>query len=144
VTLDGKLSEISRIAAETARFCGDHHLDPEAEFHLNLVVEELFTNALNYGGCEGLRDAARVEFNMLPDGVGIQFADRGEPFDPTAAPAPELGAPLETRQIGGLGIHLVRQIVRDLRYERVDGWNRLTMRRPSQPLESGGHNDSGE
>jgi serine/threonine-protein kinase RsbW len=134
--LDGKLSELPRLAAETARFCREHALGDEVEFHLNLVLEELFANAIRHGGCEGMRDAARVQLEMLASGVAIEFADRGAPFDPTAAPAPDLHAPLETRQIGGLGIHLVRQIVRDLRYERVDGWNRLTMRRPSEEEES--------
>ena len=134
--LDGKLSELPRLTAETARFCRQHSLDEEVEFHLNLVLEELFANAIRHGGCDGMRDAARVQLEMLPGAVAIEFADRGAPFDPTAAPAPELNAPLETRQIGGLGIHLVRQIVRDLRYERVDGWNRLTMRSPSRKEES--------
>ena len=132
LTLDGKLSEIPRLTAETARFCLEHSLGEEVEFHLNLVLEELFANAVRHGGCEGMRGAARVQLEMVANGVAIEFADCGAPFDPTAAPAPELDAPLETRQIGGLGIHLVRQIVRDLRYERVDGWNRLTMRRPSR------------
>ena len=130
--LDGKLTEIPRLTAETARFCRQHSLGEEVEFHLNLVLEELFANAIRHGGCEGMRDAASVQLEMLVNGVAIEFADRGVPFDPTTAPAPELDAPLETRLVGGLGIHLVRQVVRDLRYERVEGWNRLTMRRPSR------------
>jgi serine/threonine-protein kinase RsbW len=134
--LDGKLSELPRLVAETARFCQQHALDETAEFQLNLVLEELFTNAIRHGGCEGMRHAARVRLEVLAGGVVIEFADRGAPFDPTKAPAPDLDAPLESRQIGGLGIHLVRQIVRDLRYERVGDWNRLTMRRPSE--EEGG------
>jgi anti-sigma regulatory factor (Ser/Thr protein kinase) len=134
--LDGNLGELPRLTAETARFCRQYSLGEEVEFHLNLVLEELFANAIRHGGCEGMRHAARVRLEMLPGGVAIEFADRGAPFDATTAPAPELDAPLETRQIGGLGIHLVRQIVRDLRYERVDGWNRLTMRRPSKEGES--------
>jgi anti-sigma regulatory factor (Ser/Thr protein kinase) len=133
--LDGKLSELPRLTAETARFCRRYSLGEEVELQLNLVLEELFANAIRHGGCEGVRDAARVQLEMLPDGVAIEFADRGAPFDATAAPAPKLDAPLETRPIGGLGIHLVRQIVRDLRYQRVDGWNRLTMRRPSREKE---------
>jgi len=130
LTLDGKLSDLQFLATEAARFCLEHELGDEVEFHLNLVLEELFINALRHGGCDGMREAVRVRFEMAANGITIEFADRGAPFDLTAAPAPELDGPLETRQIGGLGVHLVRQIVRDLRYERVDGWNRLTMRRP--------------
>jgi anti-sigma regulatory factor (Ser/Thr protein kinase) len=128
--LDGKLSELSRLTAETSRFCAEHGLGDEADFDLNLVLEELFTNAVRHGGCEGEAEAVRVEMEARADGVSIEFSDHGVAFDPTAAATPDLDVPLEMRQIGGLGIHLVRQIVRDLRYERVDGWNRLTMRRP--------------
>lgn len=128
--LDAKLSEIQRLAAEAAEFCREHALAPDVEFRLNLVLEELFVNAYRHGDCAGMKDAAAVQLQLLPDGISIDFADRCAPFDPTAAPVPELDAPLETRQAGGLGIHLVRQIVRDLRYQRVDGWNRLTMRQP--------------
>jgi serine/threonine-protein kinase RsbW len=132
--LDGKLSELPRLAAEAARFCREHALGEDAEFDLNLVLDELFSNAIRHGGCEGMREAARVRLEMRANhDVAIEFADRGAPFDPTTAPEPDLDAPLETRAAGGLGIHLVRQIVRDLRYERVAGWNRLTMWRPSEP-----------
>jgi anti-sigma regulatory factor (Ser/Thr protein kinase) len=53
----------------------------------------------------------------------VEFRDRGRPFDPTAAPAPDLGV------IGGLGIHLVRGIMDDLEYQRAGEWNLITMRR---------------
>jgi anti-sigma regulatory factor (Ser/Thr protein kinase) len=129
--LDGKLSELSNLTAATARFCSENALADEAGFDLNLVIEELFMNAIRHGGCEGMAGAIQVNLRASRNGVAIEFADRGAPFDLTAAPAAQLDAPLEARQNGGLGIHLVRQIVRDLHYERVDGWNRLTMWRPN-------------
>jgi anti-sigma regulatory factor (Ser/Thr protein kinase) len=122
--------ELARLAVETARFCRAHSLADDVEFDLNLVLEELFTNTVRHGGCQGQEGAVRIDLTMLPNGVGVQYADRGSAFDPTSAPAPDLSGPLETRRAGGLGIHLVRQIVRDLAYQRVDGWNRLSMRRP--------------
>ena len=134
--LDGTLSELARLTAEIARFCRDHALAEDVEFDLNLVLEELFANALRHGGCQGMREAVRVDLRIMEDGVLIEFADRGAPFDPTGAAEPQLDAPLAERGIGGLGLHLVRQIVRDLRYERVHGWNRLTMRRPSKEGEN--------
>jgi serine/threonine-protein kinase RsbW len=102
----------------------------DVEFDLNLVLEELFVNSIRHGGCAGVEGAAEIQFTMLPDGVGLEYADRGEPFDPTEAPAPDITAPLAERAVGGLGIHLMRQIMRDIEYHRLDGWNRLRMRRP--------------
>ena len=55
--------------------------------------------------------------------------DAGAPFDPTAAPAPDVGAPLEARPIGGLGLLLVRRSVDALAYARVDGHNVVTLER---------------
>jgi anti-sigma regulatory factor (Ser/Thr protein kinase) len=59
----------------------------------------------------------------------VEFHDRGVPFDPTSVAEPDLAVPLAERQVGGLGIHLVRQTMRDLEYRRDGEWNQLTMRR---------------
>ncbi len=128
--LHGRLGELVRLAAETARFCREHSLGDEVEFDLNLVLEELFTNSVNHGGCAGMENAVQVRLQLLNNAVQAEFADRGRPFDPLTAPEPDLQAGLEERSVGGLGVHLVRQIMRDLEYRRAGGWNRLTMRRP--------------
>jgi anti-sigma regulatory factor (Ser/Thr protein kinase) len=128
--LDGNLKELERLTGETRRFCRQHGLGGDVEFDLTLVLEELFTNSLRHGGCAGVDRAAEVRLTMLPDGVELEYADRGTPFVPQSAPAPALWAPLEERRIGGLGVHLMRQIMRDFEYHRSNGWNRTRMRRP--------------
>src|SRR5262249_12895784 len=94
---------------------------------LNLVLEELFVNAIRHGGCEGMEDAARVRMSYEGGAVRVCFSDRGGVFDPTAAPEVDIDAPLSERQSGGLGIHLVRQIMRDVAWRRDGEWNVLTM-----------------
>ena len=142
IALDGALRELERLAAETARFCREHSLPSEVEFELTLALEELFVNAVRHGGCEGMDNAVRIRLQLTRRGVCVEFCDRGRPFDPAAAPAPDLAAPLAERLPGGLGIHLVRQIMRDFEYHREGEWNRLTMllniRRPIQPEEPKG------
>jgi serine/threonine-protein kinase RsbW len=128
--LNGDLAELQRLAAEIERFCGEHSLADEAAFDLNLALEELFTNALRHGGCEGLQDAVHVRLERDAGGVVVEFADRGTAFDPLSAPAPDLESPLEDRLPGGLGVHLLRQIMTDLHYRRLGEWNRITMRKP--------------
>ncbi len=129
-SLNGNLSELERLAAEVSRFCRENALDEDAGFQLNLVLEELFVNTVRHGGCEGVDDSTRVRLQAAADGVEVEFADRGRPFDPMAAEPVNLDVPLEERAIGGLGIHLVRQIMSDLRYERCGEWNRMRMKRP--------------
>ena len=127
--LHGSRSELERLAAETERFCREHSLADEVEFDLNLVLEELFTNSVRHGGCDGLENAVQVRLQLHNDGVHVEYADRGRPFDPLTAPAPNLDAPLEERSAGGLGVHLMRQIMSGLEYCRAGEWNRMTMRR---------------
>ena len=132
-SLNGNLSELERLAAEVREFCAANSLDDEAEFELNLVLEELFVNSVRHGGCEGLPGAASVRLRCAADGVEVEFRDRGRAFDPTTAPDADTHSPLQERR-GGLGIHLVRGIMRDLHYERDGEWNQLRMRRAAGPV----------
>ena len=131
--VDGNLAELARIAAEAARFCRQQTLAEDVESDLNLVLEELFVNSVLHGGCEGVTGAVEFQLAIAPSGVILEYADRGTAFDPTQAAAPDVTAPLADRPISGMGLHLVRQIVRDIEYYRVDGWNRMRMRRPIAP-----------
>ena len=76
-----------------AEFCAANSLDDEAEFQLNLVLEELFVNSVRHGGCEGVPGAAHVRLRCAPDGVEVEYRDRGRPFDPTAAPQADIRSP---------------------------------------------------
>ncbi len=110
-------------------------LHEEAPFQLNLVLEELFVNTIRHGGCEGVEGSTRIELRALPAGVQVDFRDCGTAFDPTSAAPADLLQPLEERRGGGLGIHLVRQIMRDVSYRRESEWNHLSMTLPARPPE---------
>lgn len=129
--LNGDLGELKRLAAGVAEFCAAHGLDDEAEFQLSLVLEELFVNTVRHGGCADVPDCCEVQLESAAGGVEVEFRDRGPAFDPTMAPAPNLTVPLAERGDGGLGIHLVRQIMSEIRYRRDGEWNQLRMRRPA-------------
>lgn len=88
---------------------------------LDLVVEELFVNVARYSG------AGVVELRYVT-GAGeleAEIADNGRPFDPLTRAEPDLDIPLEKRQVGGLGIFLVRRMTRAMSYERDAEWNRI-------------------
>ena len=129
-TLAGDLTELRQLSDEIARFCQSNGLASDVEFDLNLVLEELFTNTLKHGGGAGASEAARTVLELDGDDVAVEYSDHGAAFNPIEAPSVDLTAPLANRATGGLGIHLVRQTMQDLEYQRADGWNRLTMRRP--------------
>jgi serine/threonine-protein kinase RsbW len=131
--LNGDLRELERLVDEVGRFCSANALGDDAAFELNLVLEELFVNSVRHGGCQGVEKAAHVRLRPTA-GFEVEYSDRGGPFDPTQAPEADITAPLEQREAGGLGIHLVRKIMRDVQYQRVDNWNRIVMRRSTEGL----------
>jgi serine/threonine-protein kinase RsbW len=124
------LKELACLAAGVAEFCREHGLDREMELDLNLALEELFTNALRHGGCLGMEEAVSVRLRALPDAVGVEFRDHGGAFNPLLAAPPDLAVGLKERPAGGLGLHLLRSVMRDLSYRREGNWNLVAMRRP--------------
>ncbi len=117
--------QLERIAAAVEDFAERDNWPADLTFKVNLALDELSVNVVNYGG-----DASEIEVSLASDGekVRVEIVDDGQPFDPlNEAPEPDIDAPLEERAIGGLGIHLVREMMDELHYSREGGKNRLAM-----------------
>ena len=100
---------------------------PDLVFKINLVLEELGLNIMNYGYDGGVNE---IEITIVSedDSLTLEITDDGKPFDPLKdAPLPDVNAAMEDRPIGGLGIHLVRTMMDDLCYRRERSKNHLTM-----------------
>ena len=96
-------------------------------FRVNLALEELGLNIMDYSYDGGPCDIDIV-LTSNDDAVTIEIIDGGPPFDPLHdAPTPDLDTAIEDRRIGGLGVHLVRTLMDDLRYRREHGKNHLTL-----------------
>lgn len=91
---------------------------------LCLCLDELLTNVVMHSG---LGQSARISvaYALGPDRVAAEILDSGPEFDPLSLPTPDTDAPLEDRSPGGLGIHFLRTLMDEVRYERVDSRNRL-------------------
>ena len=119
------LDQLERISAVVEDLGEQDNWPPDLIFKVNLVLDELSVNIVNYGG-----EASVIEVSLAADAeeVRVEISDDGRPFDPlNDAAEPDLDAPLEQRAIGGLGIHLVREMMDELYYRREDGKNRLAM-----------------
>lgn len=113
----------------------DQHLaeveySPEAQIQLQIAVEELFVNIASYAYAPGHGDAVigcQVEKN--PPSITVQLRDWGKPFDPLAKKDADITLSAEDRDIGGLGIYMVKNSMDAVDYQREDGQNILTIRK---------------
>jgi anti-sigma regulatory factor (Ser/Thr protein kinase) len=94
-----------------------------------LLAEEALTNIVCHGAVPADDPTIELECVRGGDGVELRVEDGGRPFNPCAAQPPDLGAPVEERCGGGLGIHLMQALADELAYDYRDGRNRLTLRR---------------
>lgn len=107
---------ISQLTEEVADFLRGAGVDARAVHHVSLVIDEILTNVATHGGSPDV--PASVAIDIRTDRVFGEIGDWGTPFDPRTGPEPDLGASLEKRSIGGLGLHLVRQLTSALEYRR--------------------------
>ena len=99
-------------------------------FKVNLILDELATNIVSYGGTAGRR-GPEIEIDILcrEEEVVIEIRDDGRPFNPLndAPPAPRIGGDTAAAPVGGLGLQLVKSMVDSLSYRHEDGLNQVTM-----------------
>ena len=107
------LDRVREFVAESAEECG---LEPAAVYAVQLAVDEAFTNIIEhaYGG-ESLE---RIECTcqMVSGNLGVTLMDCGKPFDPSLVPEPNLTAELEEREVGGIGLYFIYQLMDDVQF----------------------------
>ena len=100
-------------------------------FHLTLCLDELVTNIISYGYADYDEHPIDVRITLNGDVISIRIVDDAEPFNIFEAPEPELDVPLEERKrpIGGMGVHLVKNMVDTIDYKREAGKNILLLKK---------------
>ena len=102
----------------------------KVQTQIEIAVEELFVNIANYAYNPDEGPATvRVEVEKEPPAISITFIDEGVPYDPLAKEDPEVTLGADERQIGGLGIFMVKESMDDIDYEYKDGKNILHIRK---------------
>jgi serine/threonine-protein kinase RsbW len=128
------LEELVRLEEFLSAFPGKCWFEDQTYFHLSLVCDELITNTILYGYEAGEQriHIIRVTVTCTDDWVELQIMDDGIAFDPFSRPQPDLTLDIEERPIGGLGIHFVKQVMDEIRYERVGSYNLISMKKKRQ------------
>lgn len=102
----------------------------KVQVQIDVAIDELFGNIARYAyNSEVGRATVRVEVQEEPLSVVITFIDNGIPFDPLAKKDPDITLSAEERDIGGLGIYMVKQSMDDVTYEYKDGQNILSIKK---------------
>ena len=126
MSIGADIGEVARVQASFAALADAHAVPAAIRRSMNVVLDELLTNTVSYGLAKGgtvtvdvALDAERLEVSLTDDGVAF------DPFGDRTAPDTTLS--VEDRPIGGLGIHLVRQLMDEVSYQRRDNHNVVTL-----------------
>lgn len=121
------VAEQERLGEIMAWIEGQDIIDISIKMRLQLVTEELFRNIAIHG-YPNTPGPVRLYLTLIAQGIVLTIEDEGLPFDPLSESAlPDVDAEIEDRDIGGLGVHLVRNMTVKQEYQRVNGFNRITL-----------------
>jgi len=121
-----RLSALPHVLAYARKMCDGSNMSPVAILRIELAIEELFTNTVRHG--YGADSDALVWLQMIiaPGSLYLVYQDAAPEYDPLKHVA-QISARAGTRPVGGLGIHLVRELATDIAYRRSDDRNILTL-----------------
>jgi anti-sigma regulatory factor (Ser/Thr protein kinase) len=126
ITLPNDIATISQLSEFVETVCEEKGLDMALTMNLNLALEEAVVNVMSYAYPDSQGDV-KVDIMIDDQKVVSILTDSGIPFDPTQKGDVDTTLPAEERPIGGLGIHLVKQIMDKVSYQYVGNQNILTL-----------------
>ena len=123
------LDQLTGIQERVAAFGESQNWSVEMLFQIELTLEEICVNIVNYGfEDDGGEHMIEIIVDSEAESLTMEIVDNGRAFDPlTETPEPDLDSAVGDRPIGGLGVYLVKQYMDELDYRRSDGRNHLKM-----------------
>jgi anti-sigma regulatory factor (Ser/Thr protein kinase) len=133
LVIDSQLSEIRRATELVDEFRAHHGLADMDANAIHVVLDEILSNSIRHGLAGAASHAIAVTLELSEGEITVEVEDDGLAYDPTRAPAPVLAGTLDERKLGGLGVAFVRSLTDSIEYRRIDGRNRLVLRRRIVP-----------
>ena len=124
--LKNKISELKALNQHLNNWAKGTNLTANAILRINICLDELFTNIVYYGFEDDLEHTIKFTLKAESNLLTINIEDDGIPFNPLEKVDPEFPDNVDSAKIGGLGIHIIKQLMDNVRYERKQG-NKLTM-----------------
>ena len=128
--IEASVDNLDKVLAFVDEQLEKHDCSPKIQMQIDVAVDEIFVNIASYAYTPQKGSAnISVEIQEEPLAVIITFIDGGVPYDPLKKPDPDVSLPAEEREIGGLGIYMVKQSMDNISYEYRDGKNILTIQK---------------
>ena len=128
LAVEAKKENLPRVISFVDEILEESGCSVKTQMQIDMAVEEIFVNIASYAYAPGTGDAV-ITMKTGEEGIIIEFRDRGKPFDPMAKADPDVTLSAEERQIGGLGIFMVKKSMDEVSYRYENGENILTIRK---------------
>jgi len=122
---ENNAEEAPRIARQVEQYLQKNKISEPIVNKILLCVDELFTNIITHAYHDKLDHAVLLECRIFENRLELELRDDGVPFDPTSQNRPNINQPIDQRNIGGLGIHLIQMLMDKVEYKREGDFNVL-------------------
>jgi serine/threonine-protein kinase RsbW len=127
--LRNSLSELDKLCQGLQQFGEELGLSNRAIFQICLAMEEIVSNIISYGYTDNAVHWIKIAISHEPGILAIRLEDDGIPFNPLWAKEPDCECPMEERKVGNLGIHLCKNVMDEMIYQRCGNKNVLTLKK---------------
>lgn len=124
-----EIDDLQKVAEFVESLGEEFHLEMMMVMNMNLALEEIISNIMLYAYPEKMEEYISIRFIETNGAYVFTISDSGVEFDPLEMKTPDISLSAEERAIGGLGIFLVRQLMDEVVYERIENKNVLTMKK---------------
>ena len=130
ITVEAKIENVDKVTEFVNEVLEEKDCPLKVQMQLDVAIDEIFGNIAYYAYGKGSGNATiQIEMEDNPPKITLTFIDQGIPYNPLVSKDPDITLDIEDREIGGLGIFLVKKTMDELSYEYVDGQNILTMKK---------------
>ena len=127
ITINNQQEELALVNTALNEYLVEHHLEESLLLSLELIAEEIMVNTINYGYDDKINDTISILISHNERQISMTFVDRAKAFNPLELGEAQLGLPEAKDAVGGLGVHLVKEMCDTCNYEYVAGENRFTV-----------------
>ncbi len=128
ITVPATIDQLEHVLEVVNFDLAEHNCSTRSQMQINIAIEEILVNIAHYAYRQDSGEATvQWEITGEPPHITIRFLDAGNPYNPLEREDPDITLPAEEREIGGLGIYLVKKSMDAMSYEYEDGKNILTI-----------------